>query len=88
MFKKISIFASLLFFLLGTNVIAQTHLDITPSKAASKQAVHSTMSGNIEPSQTIYILPGSIGILLIIGFGSYWLIYRRKTIKKKRESTF
>lgn len=31
-----------------------------------------------KPSFKAYIVPGSVGILIIIGLGSYWLIYRRK----------
>ncbi len=27
-----------------------------------------------------YVVPVSIGLLLIIGLGSYWLIYKRKHV--------
>ncbi|WP_066069485.1 hypothetical protein [Neobacillus soli] len=32
----------------------------------------------VEPSFKDYVVPGSVGLLLIAGFGSYWLIFRRK----------
>jgi hypothetical protein len=31
-----------------------------------------------EPAVINYILPAIIGLIIIFGFGSYWLIFRRK----------
>jgi hypothetical protein len=74
MFKKISLIASLLFFLLGTNVFATEQSDkgIYNASSVTKKAVAE------EPSFKDYVVPGTVGLLLIVGFGSYWLIYRRK----------
>jgi hypothetical protein len=33
-----------------------------------------------EPSVMKYVLPAIIGLIIIFGFGSYWLIFRRKHI--------
>lgn len=82
MFKKISIIASLIFFLLGPSVFSQSHIEAASSKAISKKTIQ-TGSNNNETSLTAYILPGTVGVLFIIGMGSYWLIYRRKTLKKE-----
>lgn len=62
MFKKISLIASMLFFLLGTNVFAQS-----TQKAAT-----------VEPSIKDYVVPGAVALLFVIGCSSYWLVYRRK----------
>ena len=32
----------------------------------------------VEPSFKDYVVPVSVGLLFVLGFGSYWLIYRRK----------
>jgi hypothetical protein len=33
-----------------------------------------------EPAVINYVLPAIMGLIIIIGFGSYWLIFRRKQI--------
>ena len=49
------------------------------SKNGTKNAVLLTKKAqSIKPSLKDYVLPVSIGLIIIIGFGSYWLIYRRK----------
>jgi len=82
MLKKISLIASLLFFLLETNVFAQSYIETASSKDISKKTVQS-VSNNEVLSSNAYILPGIVCIVFIIGIGSYWLIYRRKALKKE-----
>jgi hypothetical protein len=82
MFKKISIIASLIFFLLGPSVCSQSHIEAASSNATSKKLIQ-TGNNNNNTSMNAYILPGTVGILFIIGISSYWLIYRRKTLKKE-----
>lgn len=87
MFKKISLIASLLFFLLGTNVFANSHIASSSkneTKAPQKQAEAALLvkkTTNNQNSIAIYMVPGCITIVLVFGFGSYWLIYRRKLRK-------
>ncbi len=33
-----------------------------------------------EPTMMNYVLPAIIGLIIILGFGSYWLIFRRKQV--------
>lgn len=33
-----------------------------------------------EPKIMNYVLPASIGLIIVLGFGSYWLIFRRKQV--------
>lgn len=33
-----------------------------------------------EPSLMNYVLPAIIGLIIVLGFGSYWLIFRRKQV--------
>jgi hypothetical protein len=33
-----------------------------------------------EPKFINYVLPAIIGLIIVLGFGSYWLIFRRKQI--------
>ncbi|ETI70612.1 hypothetical protein [Neobacillus vireti] len=74
MIKKISLIASLLFFLLGSNVFATEQLDKWTNHASSI----TKKTGAEEPSFKDYVVPGTVGLLIVVGFGSYWLIYRRK----------
>jgi ATP-dependent Zn protease len=129
MFNKASLITSLLFFLLGTNVFAQSYLkDSSPKKdsvlttsiitystkqttaaatsdkttslrmvttansnsitkvaatnSSEKKAENTELSTNkieaTEPTFKDYVVPGSVGLVIIILFGSYWLIFRRK----------
>lgn len=105
MLKKISLIASLLFFLLGTNALANSQLESYPPKSgevithslkfpfASKSytslkiIAEKTASKNQEqikkkdePSIKDFVVPGFVGLILIIGLGYYWLIYRRKHV--------
>lgn len=45
----------------------------TKEQAALEKSVESE-----EPAMMNYIVPGAIGLIIVIGFGCYWLIFRRK----------
>jgi hypothetical protein len=112
MFKKISFITSLLFFLLGTNVLAYSNLETstpksgeiikqplkehklsfatklsTPVLITAKETLavkseygmedNAKLTKTETPSLKAYVVPGSV-IFMIIGLGSFWLIYRRK----------
>ncbi|WP_251554210.1 hypothetical protein [Neobacillus muris] len=108
MFIKINIVFSILFFLLGSNVLADSDWRTPASlsgaavtefaigeaavsqgqtKASESAAEKEKTSGesvsaiqSVDPKKAPllnYILPISVGILSMIGIGSYWLIYRR-----------
>lgn len=34
----------------------------------------------VEPKIMNYVLPAMIGLIIVLGFGSYWLIFRRKQV--------
>lgn len=100
MLYKITLLSSLLFFILGANVFAQSYLEkkTTPLAQIEKNTtVIETTVNNTEtvmkehvtesndtaldgPSVMNYILPVFIGLIIIFGFGSYWLIFRRKQV--------
>ncbi|MGG3468350.1 copper resistance CopC family protein [Neobacillus pocheonensis] len=50
------------------------------TKNTEKDALISTKANTVEPTFKDYVVPGSVGLLIIYGFGSYWLIYRRKHV--------
>ncbi|MDR7002451.1 hypothetical protein [Neobacillus niacini] len=77
MFKKISQIALLLFFLLGLNVFSQSHIEASTHKTSEKTE-QASFSQKTESELKSYIVPGTVGILIVIGIGSYWLLYRRK----------
>lgn len=111
MFNKISLIASLLLFLLGTNVFADSqsevpspqnnpglsqttqivtlnsdrHKIVAANKKATTQKEHATSTlfqeKDDQPSWKNYVIPVLVGLFFIFGFGSYWLIIRRKHIK-------
>ncbi|WML38414.1 hypothetical protein RCG19_14440 [Neobacillus sp. OS1-2] len=82
MFSKIAVIASLLFFLFGTNVFANSHSEESTSINENVRTDHANVrtkkTTTIEPSFKDYVVPVSVGLLFIIGLGSYWFIYRRK----------
>lgn len=55
---------------------------------AAEQVIHSSKDqvklpqkgNNMEPPLSAYIVPGTVGIFIIIGLGGYWLLFRRKQI--------
>jgi hypothetical protein len=108
MFNKISLFTSLLFFLLGTNVLADSRVEVsspqnnrllsqkaqkitlitvnntivlTNDKTEKTMEQSSLLSKQVKdpkPSFKNYVIPGLVGLVFFFGFGSYWLIFRRK----------
>jgi copper resistance protein C len=57
----------------------------TPSDADTKtilkdQAMEVKEAALDEPKFMNYVLPAIIGLIIVLGFGSYWLIFRRKQI--------
>jgi hypothetical protein len=112
MFNKISLITSLLFFLLGTNVFADSRLKVSSpqnspvlnsqiaqmvtlttaknkivstNKMTDTQMEQSSLLSkqvkNAKPSFKNYVIPGLVGLIFIFGFGSYWLVFRRKYSK-------
>jgi copper resistance protein C len=51
-----------------------------PEEVMKEQAALPDKVESNEPSLKAYIVPVSIGLILILGFGSYWLIFRRKQV--------
>lgn len=45
-----------------------------------EQVVSAQEAESEEPALMNYIIPGMIGLIIIIGFGCYWLIFRRKQV--------
>ncbi|MEH7246624.1 copper resistance CopC family protein [Neobacillus niacini] len=45
-----------------------------------EQAVETKVAVSDEPALMNYLLPAIIGLLIILGFSSYWLIYKRKQV--------
>jgi hypothetical protein len=89
MLKRISLVASLLFFLLATNVFAYTNSGtfskqeknvVTHISNKSLKAVQS--STVTEPTWKNYVVPVSVFLLIIIIFTGYWFILR-SGIKEK-----
>lgn len=52
--------------------------EASAAKTTEKTALLTTKAKTVEPSFKDYVVPGSVGLLIIFGFASYWLIYRRK----------
>ncbi|MBI0578882.1 hypothetical protein IEC97_16065 [Neobacillus cucumis] len=77
MLIKISKIALLLFFLLGFNVFSQSHIEAATHKTAEKTE-QASFSKKVEPELKSYIIPGTVGVVIVLGIASYWLIYRRR----------
>ena len=115
MFNKIALITSLLFFLLGTIVFADSRLEVSSpqnnpvvsqttqiatitldnnkivsanksTKIENEQAsLPQNQVGNAQPTLKNYVVPGLAGLFIIIGFGGYWLIYRKKFTCQTKE---
>lgn len=48
------------------------------AEVMKQQAVETKQAESEGPGLMNYIIPGSIGIIIILGFASYWLIFKRK----------
>jgi hypothetical protein len=96
MFTRISLVLSLFFLLLGANTYAHSHLETSTANSeeietadkGSAQTTNATVNDQTvllknkadAPTLKAYIIPGIIGLLIILGASSYWLILRRKYI--------
>lgn len=76
MFKKAAIAIFMLFFILGGYDLAAAEKTAEPKSA---NAALQTPNNN-KLTFKDFILPGAAGLLIIVGCGSYWLIYRRKHV--------
>lgn len=98
MFKKLSLIASLLFFLLGTNVLADSNYDTSTKseKNISSQTVINKVTNKsikamqttqmeikkAEPTWKNYVVPASVCLFIIIISGGYWFIFRKRLFSK------
>jgi hypothetical protein len=97
MFKKVLLIFSLLLILIGNQAIApsndhslingSTLLQIHPNNIAfaaeNRQSTAQKQDKAETSSWVSYIVPGVVGIVLIFSIGSYWLVLRKKEIKKE-----
>jgi hypothetical protein len=88
MFKRISLVASLLFFLLGTNVLANTN---SSNHAISHSIINKVSDKTVKvvqatpmemkktnPTWMNYVLPVTVCSFIVIILGGYWFILRKK----------
>ncbi|WML49899.1 hypothetical protein RCG23_08500 [Neobacillus sp. PS3-34] len=91
MFKMVLIAALLFFSSLGTHAFAHSHLEYSSPKngeatthlLADEKAPQAELPKKLEneqPSLKSYLVPSSIGLLMFIAFGSYWLFFRKKHV--------
>jgi hypothetical protein len=88
MFKRISLVASLLFFLLGTNVWANTNSSnheishsilnkVSDKNVKGAQAAPMEMK-KTDPVWMNYIIPVSVSVFIVLILGGYWFILRKR----------
>lgn len=65
---------------LNTDVSAVTKSDTETETVMKEQATEANDTALDEPSMMNYILPAIMGLIIVFGFGCYWLIYRRKQV--------
>jgi uncharacterized membrane protein len=81
MLNKITLVSCLLFFLFGSPIFAHSQTAAPDTEAVMKEEateINNTTSEN--PSMMNYVFPAIMGLIIVLGFGSYWLIFRRKQI--------
>lgn len=61
-----------------TTADSQTAIENGTVEVATEQAAVEHVAESEKPAMMNYIIPGTIGLIIIIGFISYWLIFRRK----------
>jgi multisubunit Na+/H+ antiporter MnhC subunit len=97
MFKKVLLICSLLLILIGYYTIAPSKnhflingssiLQIHPNNIAFAAENGQPSAQKQDKAETSswasYIVPGLAGIVLIFSIGSYWLVLRKKEIKKE-----
>ncbi|WP_045524463.1 copper resistance CopC family protein [Neobacillus niacini] len=66
---------------LNTNVTtAETKSAVDTETVIKEQATEANDPALDEPKIMNYVLPAIIGLIMVLGFGSYWLIFRRKQV--------
>jgi ABC-type multidrug transport system permease subunit len=97
MFKKVLLIFFLMFILLGNQafVPSKDHSFINGSsilKIHQKTIVFAAETGQPSArkldkaeitSWSYYIVPGAVGVVLIFSIGSYWLVFRKRQMKKE-----
>lgn len=61
-------------------VSTETELATDSETVIKEQATDTKVAATKEPTIMNYVLPVSIALIIILGFGSYWLIFRRKQV--------
>jgi copper resistance protein C len=59
---------------------AETTADADTETVLKDQAIEVNEASLDEPGIMNYVLPAIIGLIIVLGFGSYWLIFRRKQV--------
>ena len=98
MFNKVFLIIFLLFLLVGNHVLApsknfsaeigfsilQPFDKMNTIAYAAEQGQSSKTANKVEAfSLSSYIVPGTSIIVLLIGIGSYWLVFRKKQTQKE-----
>lgn len=66
---------------LNTDVTtAETKSAADTETVMKEQATEANDAALDEPKIMNYVLPAVIGLIMVLGFGSYWLIFRRKQV--------
>lgn len=91
MFKRISLVASLLFFLLGTNVLADFNHDTSSKHEITHSIINKVSNKTVKVVQATpmemkktnstwmnYVLPVTVCSFIVIILGGYWFILRKK----------
>ncbi|MEH7179993.1 copper resistance CopC family protein [Neobacillus vireti] len=63
-----------------TVVSAETESTIDSETVMKEQAADTKNGASDETGMMNYLLPAVIALIIILGFGSYWLIFRRKHV--------
>jgi multisubunit Na+/H+ antiporter MnhC subunit len=97
MFKKVLLIFSLLLILIGNYLIAPSKDHTLINGSSILQIQHNNIAFAAENGQPAakkqdtavnsswasFIVPGVAGMILIFSIGSYWLVLRKKEIKKE-----
>lgn len=97
MFKKVLLIVFFMYILVGSHAQAPKtaislgssfnfhfYNDTNIAFAAEKDETTAKKQKSVENSSLVsYILPGMIGIILIFGISGYWLVFRKKQLKKE-----
>lgn len=86
MFKRIFLITSLMVFLLGTNAFANSKNETPASNHTQSMAIkaesekHTSAIGlkRAEPTINDFVVPATVGVFIIILFGGYWFVLRKK----------